>query len=115
LTSNRTFFVYILSSRSRNLYIRVTNNLERRLTEHRLGLVPGFTTQYRIHRLVYFESYGDIRDAIAREKVLKGWRRSKKVALIEARNETWEDLAADLCPAPRGEKQIPRPPAAASG
>jgi putative endonuclease len=109
LTSNRTYVVYILSSLSRILYIGVTNDLERRLTEHRVGLVPGFTSQYRILRLVHFECFGDIRDAIAREKELKGWRRSKKVALIELKNGTWADLAASLCPV-RKQEQIPRPP-----
>jgi putative endonuclease len=107
LTSNRTYVVYSLSSRSRNLYIGVTNNLERRITEHRLGLVLGFTSRYCIHRLVHFECFGDIRDAISREKALKGWRRSKKIALIETKNRSWDDLAASLCPA-REQKQIPR-------
>ncbi len=107
MTSNRAYVVYIVSSRSRNLYIGVTSNLERRITEHRLGLVPGFTSRYRIHRFVHFECFGDIRDAIAREKELKGWRRSKKIALIETKNGTWDDLAENLSPV-REQKQIPR-------
>jgi len=88
------YYVYILSSRSRNLYTGVTNNLARRVSEHREGRIPGFTHRYRIHRLVYFESYRDVRDAISREKEIKGWRRSKKVALIEEHNRRWDDLAA---------------------
>ena len=92
---NRTYFVYILASRSRNLYTGVTNNLQRRMVEHRDGLVPGFTARYRIFRLVHFEMFGDIRSAIAREKEIKAWRREKKVALIEGTNPAWNDLAAD--------------------
>ena len=89
----RTYYVYILASRSRNLYTGVTNNLVRRLTEHRQGLVPGFTTRYNIFRLVHFERFGDIGRAIAREKEIKGWRREKKVWLIQRGNPLWEDLA----------------------
>jgi putative endonuclease len=91
----------------------VTNDLERRIIQHRLSIVPGYTSKYRIHRLVYVEFFGDIREAIVREKQIKSWRREKKIALIEAKNATWEDLAAALCPAPAGEKQIPRPPSRA--
>jgi len=93
---NKTYCVYILASRSRNLYVGVTNNLERRLIEHRQGIVPGFTSQYRIFRLVHFETFGDVRMAIAREKEIKAWRREKKIRLIESGNPTWVDLAADL-------------------
>jgi putative endonuclease len=89
----RSFCVYILASRSRTLYTGITNNVERRLTEHREGKVPGFTTQYRTHRLVHFEQYDDPARAIAREKEIKGWRREKKVALIERTNPTWDDLS----------------------
>ena len=89
----RGFCVYILASRSRNLYTGVTNHLERRLVEHREGLVPGFTSRYRIFRLVHYEAFTDIRYAIAREKEIKGWRREKKVWLIERENPTWEDLS----------------------
>src|SRR5713101_3979966 len=93
---NRTYCVYILASRSRNLYTGVTDDLQRRMVEHREGLVPGFTTRYRIFRLVHFELFGDIRSAIAREKEIKAWRREKKIRLIERRNPTWEDLAEGL-------------------
>jgi putative endonuclease len=93
---NRTYCIYILASRSRNLYTGVTNNLERRMIEHRDGLVPGFTSRYRISRLVHFEVFGDVRGAIAREKEIKGWRREKKIWLIERQNPKWEDLAEKL-------------------
>ncbi len=93
---NRTYCVYILASRSRNLYTGVTSHLQRRIAEHRDGLVPGFTTRYRIFRLVHFELFGDIRYAIAREKEIKAWRREKKIWLIERHNPTWEDLAQRL-------------------
>ena len=89
----RTFYVYIMASRTRVLYVGVTNDLARRVNEHKQGSVPGFTTRYRVTRLVYFEEFADIRDAIAREKVIKGWVRSRKTSLIERCNPTWEDLA----------------------
>ena len=88
----RTYWVYILGSRSRVLYVGVTNDLTRRVNEHKQGLIAGFTQKYRVTRLVYFEQFGDIRDAIAREKQVKGWARARKVKLIEAGNPTWEDL-----------------------
>ena len=93
---DRTYCVYILASRSRNLYTGVTNHLERRMIEHRQGLVPGFTARYRIFRLVHFEIFRDIRHAIAREKEIKGWRREKKLWLIKRNNPTWTDLAEHL-------------------
>jgi putative endonuclease len=89
----RTYYVYIMASRSRVLYTGVTNNLTRRVSEHKRGLVSGFTRKYRIARLVYFEEFADIRDAIAREKEIKGWKRLRKISVIESRNPTWEDLA----------------------
>jgi putative endonuclease len=95
---SQTYCVYMLASRSRNLYIGVTNNVERRVFEHRQSLVPGFTDRYQIFRLVYFEQFGDIRDAVAREKEIKGWRREKKIRLIEQDNPTWVDLAERLPP-----------------
>lgn len=78
-----TYYVYVIASRSRNLYVGVTNDLLRRMREHRRSGVPGFTARYGIFRLVHFELFGDIRMAIAREKEIKGWRREKKVSLIE--------------------------------
>jgi len=89
----RTYYVYIMASRSRVLYTGVTNNLMRRVNEHKQGLNAGFTSRYRVTRLVYFEEFADIRDAIAREKEIKGWKRSRKTSLVEERNLTWEDLA----------------------
>jgi putative endonuclease len=89
----RTAFVYILASRSRVLYIGVTTDLERRLQEHKLKLTEGFTKKYSVDRLVHLETFADIRDAIARERQIKGWRRAKKVALIEAANPKWLDLS----------------------
>jgi putative endonuclease len=89
----RTYSVYIMASRSRVLYTGVTNDLARRAEEHKRGLTPGFTSRYHITRLVYFEEFGDVRDAIAREKQIKGWVRSRKIQLIEGRNPTWRDLA----------------------
>ncbi|MEM1117811.1 MAG: GIY-YIG nuclease family protein [Bacteroidota bacterium] len=89
----RPLTVYLLASRSRALYVGVTNNLPRRLAEHRGGLSE-FTARYRIDRLVHVETYDQAADAIAREKQLKGWSREKKVALVERENPTWRDLDA---------------------
>src|SRR5262245_43565491 len=93
---NRTYCVYILASRSRNLYTGVTGSPEGRMIEHRQGMIPGFTTRYRIFRLVYFELFGDVHAAIAREKEIKSWRREKKIWLIKRANPTWADLAEKL-------------------
>ena len=92
----RSYAVYILASRSRSLYTGMTGDLQQRMAEHRRGLVRGFTTRYRVFRLVYFEQFGDVRDAIAREKEIKAWRREKKIRLIEKENPTWADLAEGL-------------------
>ena len=89
----RTYCVYIMSSRSRVIYVGVTNDLVRRVDQHRRGVFHGFSSRYRVTRLVYFEEFADICDAIAREKELKGWRRSRKTGLIEGRNPGWRDLA----------------------
>ena len=89
----KKYAVYILASKSRTLYIGVTNDLMRRLYEHKHKLVQGFTSKYNIHRLVYFEQTEDVNAAIEREKVLKGWLRSRKIELIESMNPTWEDLS----------------------
>jgi putative endonuclease len=91
----KTYCIYILASASRNLYIGVTNNLQRRLAEHREGLVPGFTSRYRVFRLVHCKLFNNIRVAIAREKEIKAWRREKKIWLIERQNRTWQDLSAE--------------------
>ena len=89
------FFVYILASRSRNLYTGVTNDVLRRVMEHKQGIVPGFTSRYHINRLVHTESFRYVREAIAREKEIKGWAREKKIALIEKTNLGWYDLAEE--------------------
>ena len=90
----KSYHVYILASRSRNLYIGMTSNLVQRIWQHRTHAVPGHTARYRIDRLVHFEETEDIFAALAREKQLKGWRREKKISLIETANPTWEDLSA---------------------
>ncbi|MGH9432263.1 MAG: GIY-YIG nuclease family protein [Terriglobia bacterium] len=89
----RNFYVYIMAGKFRTLYTGVTNNLERRVLEHKHKLVPGFTSKYNINRLVHFEKFSDIRAAIQREKQIKGWLRAKKVALIISHNPTWRDLS----------------------
>jgi putative endonuclease len=89
------FWVYILSNRSHILYVCVTNSLHRRVLEHRKQTPGTFTTRYKITRLVYFESYQYINNAIAREKELKHWTRPQKIALIESTNPTWEELMPD--------------------
>ncbi len=88
----RNYWVYIMASHSRTLYVGVTNHIYRRLQMHREGMSK-FTTKYRINRLVYIEWTSDIRAAIAREKQLKGWTRAKKIALITSMNPGWDDLS----------------------
>ena len=89
----KQYFVYILASPSRTLYTGVTNNLARRVYEHKHKLIPGFTSRYNVGLLVYFETFDTPQEAIAREKQIKGWVRRKKVALIEENNPSWEDLS----------------------
>ena len=88
------FFVYIMASNSRVLYTGMTNDLAVRVFQHKTGCFDGFTKQYRVHRLVYFESFQYVRTAIAREKEVKHWVRRRRVQLIESTNPTWEDLAS---------------------
>ncbi len=91
------YFVYILSNKKRGtIYIGVTNNLIRRLYEHKNGLIDGFTKRYNIKTLVYFEMTFDIKSAIEREKKLKKWNRAWKIALIEKANPEWEDLSLEI-------------------
>jgi putative endonuclease len=90
----KQYFVYILASKSRTLYVGVTNDLQRRLYEHKHKLGLGFTSKYNINRLVYYERTEDVNAAIAREKELKGWLRARKIELIESINPTWDDLSA---------------------
>ncbi len=89
------YFVYILASKSRKLYIGITGDLETRIREHRKGTYGGFTSEYKVNRLVYCEQFQWVDAAIGREKQLKRWRREKKVTLIERENPTWEDLSAE--------------------
>ena len=91
------FFVYILASRYRGtMYVGVTNDLSRRMGEHRSVAVPGFTIRYKVDRLVYHEPYTSILDARNRERVLKRWRRDWKFELIEVQNPDWNDLTSQL-------------------
>ena len=92
-----TFYVYMMTNEGlTTLYVGVTNSLVRRIHQHRMGELPGFTERYNLKRFVYFESFNDPRDAIAREKQLKRWRREKKDALIEKMNPSWADLAESV-------------------
>jgi len=89
------YYVYIMASISKVLYIGMTNDLARRVSEHKSGEGKGFTRRYRVKKLVYCETHRRPRDAILREKELKGWLRTRKIALIEAENPTWMDLSHD--------------------
>ena len=90
-----SYFVYIVASPSRTLYIGVTNDLVRRVHEHKMKELRGFTATYKVSRLVWFEEFANPSDAIAREKQLKNWRRDKKIQLIESVNPSWDDLSAE--------------------
>ena len=93
----KTYYVYILASkRNGTLYIGVTNDLERRLYEHRNNLIEGFTNKYNVHHLVYYEDVNDVKSALQREKQLKRWTRKWKIELIEKVNPEWRDLAEDF-------------------
>ena len=95
--NTRSYYVYILASRlGGTLYVGVTNDLVRRVAEHKSEAVPGFTEKHGIHRLVYFECCDDIETAIRREKRLKKWSRAWKVQLIEQQNPNWSDLYAEI-------------------
>jgi putative endonuclease len=89
------FYVYVIASRSRTLYIGFTSNLEARVWQHKHEVFEGFSSEFACHRLVYFERYVTATVAIAREKQLKRWSREKKIGLIERENPTWEDLSAE--------------------
>lgn len=92
----RDYYVYITTNRSMTLYIGVTNDIERRMNEHKGGVVEGFTSKYNIFTLIYLERCSDVSEAIAREKQIKKWRRSKKLQLIQSLNPRWEDLQRDF-------------------
>ena len=89
----RQFFVYIMAGQARRLYVGVTSDLRRRVWQHREGAFSAFTSEYRVTRLVYFESAADIRSAVAREKELKAWPRARKIRLVEGDNPGWQDLS----------------------
>ena len=89
----KPYYVYIMTSPTGTLYVGMTDNLQRRVYEHKHKLVEGFTKKYNVTRLVYFEETGDVKTAMGREKEIKKWRRSKKIALIESHNPKWQDLS----------------------
>ena len=93
---HKSYWVYILTNHPHGtLYIGVTNSLDRRVWQHRIGVREGFTRRYGLKQLVYFEEFRDVRNALARETELKGWLRQRKIELIEKDNPLWADLAAD--------------------
>ena len=93
----KTFYVYMMTNRSRTvLYTGVTNSLERRIWFHRNNTIKSFTKTYKVDRLVYYERFNEARDAIAREKEIKGWRREKKNQLVQTANPLWKDLGLEL-------------------
>ena len=93
MVKQHNYYVYILASRSRALYVGVTRDLARRVYQHRLQLLPAFTARYAVTRLVYFEHTNDIRAALEREKEIKGWKRARKLDLVESLNPEWDELA----------------------
>jgi len=106
LRSERRYYVYVMASRSLNIYTGITDDIYRRALEHKSGTIEGFTKRYNINRLVYYERFKYVNNAIAREKQIKAWTRAKRLALIRGSNPTWQDLAEGW-----GEKielQIPR-------
>jgi putative endonuclease len=92
---NRFYYVYIMASTSGTLYVGVTNDLVRRVYEHKNNLLEGFTKRYNCHKLIFFEETENIESAIIREKQLKGWRREKKEFLIKQMNPSWKDLSLE--------------------
>jgi putative endonuclease len=99
----KAFYGYMMTNRSRAvLYTGITNSLMRRVSQHQNGEIEGFTKTYKVNRLIYYERFNDPRDAIAREKEIKGWRREKKNALVETMNAKWADLSPMLFQHMRG-------------
>ncbi len=93
----KQYYVYIMTNRSGTLYTGMTNDLRRRVWQHKQKLIAGFTSRYNITRLVYYEETSDVHSALAREKQIKGWLRKKKIALIESANPDWQDLSEGWC------------------
>jgi len=109
----RTYCAYIMGSLSGTLYIGMTGNLQKRVFEHKFHRIEGFTDKYQVERLLYWESFDEVQKAINREKQLKGWRRSKKIVLIESLNPHWVDLAREWFPWMTGSgesRKLPNPP-----
>jgi putative endonuclease len=106
MEGERCYYVYIMASRSLNLYTGITNDIYRRALEHKAGKIEGFTKKYNINRLVYYETFKYVGNAIAREKQIKAWTRAKRLALIRTMNPTWQDLAEGWGTQPK--LQIPR-------
>ena len=110
------YYVYIMASRTHVFYVGITNSIVRRVREHKEGTHDGFTAQYKVNRLVWYESWHYIKNAIAREKQIKPWRRDKKIWLIERMNPTWQDLSEEwgnpIQPLETAGPSTPRPPAA---
>ena len=90
---DKTFYIYIMASKSGTLHVGMTNNIKRRVLEHKNHLAPGFTDKYSIDRLLYVENFANPASAINREKQIKAWRREKKVKLIDSQNPAWNDLS----------------------
>jgi putative endonuclease len=106
LSSEKSYYVYMMASRSLTLYTGVTNSIYQRALQHRSGEIDGFTRKYNINRLVYYETFEHIGNAIAREKQVKAWTRAKRLALIKSMNPTWQDLTEGW--GQQTELQIPR-------
>jgi putative endonuclease len=100
----RWFYVYILTNRSRTLYTGITGHLKQRVWEHKTGVCEGFTKRYKIDRLVYYETYKYVNNAIEREKQIKRWSKIKKVRLIVSTNPAWRDLSEGWYPGLEGKK-----------
>jgi putative endonuclease len=96
MPGNKIYYVYIMANQSRTLYVGITNNIRRRVCQHKEKLVEGFTYRYKIDTLVYIETFGDAISAIEREKQIKRWRRNKKLQLIAQSNPEWHDLSDGL-------------------
>jgi len=95
MQTGNQYYVYIMTNKSGTLYVGLTNNIKKRAFEHKNKLVESFTKKYNINRLLYFETFGDIYSAIAREKTIKGWLRKKKIELVRTSNPDWTDLSQD--------------------
>jgi putative endonuclease len=95
MQGDKTLYLYIMASITGTLYVGITNDIKRRVYEHKKHLIPGFTDKYKVERLIYVETIGDPVSAIKREKQIKAWRREKKVLLIDSVNPMWNDISQD--------------------